>query len=209
MKKVIYTFYIILFAIFFHLGFRYILNEKYIGDYNNGDYDNSIVNFLLTINYPEQYVAYYNKGNNYYNLKEYEDAIKAYESALRTVKGDKRCMVLINLTLSKLELIDLNKTDARSKLVEARDTLTDSNCATRDNNGTNETAQDLYNKIDEILKAEGGGGGGTTGDDPPEEKPPEDYDNLEKKLKEQQQRANDERKNVQQKNGDYYNGKKW
>lgn len=211
MKKIIYGIWILLFVICFHLSFRYIINEVYIGKYNNSIYENNIVNFLLLFNYPESYVAHYNKGNNYYNLKEYDNAINEYNSALKTVRGDRRCKVLINLSLSKLELIDLKSSDVRQKLIDIQNILLDSDCATSDNKGKNEDAQELYNEIEKMLNSSGGGSKDQDDDKKDDNKNnnQNDYSDIEKKLKEQQQQASDDREENQRREYQTYNGKSW
>ena len=212
MKKIMYPVIIIIGFIIIHLSFRYILNEVYINNYNNGNYSNSIVNFLKILNYPESYIAHYNKGNNYYNLKEYENAIEEYNKALRTVKGSRKCKVLINLSLSKFELIDLNQDIARDKLLEIQNILLEDSCATRDNKGKDSEAQKLYNEIEALLNSKGGGGSGGDPQDNPPDNPndnPQNYDELQKKLREQQQKASNDRKTVNKRDYEYYNGKNW
>lgn len=212
MKKIIYGIWILLFVICFHLSFRYIMNEIYIGKYNDSIYENKIINFLLLFNYPESYVAHYNKGNNYYNLKDFDNAVNEYNSALKTVKGDRRCKVLINLSLSKLELIDLKSNDVKQKLIDIQNILLDSNCATSDNKGKNEDAQELYNEIEKLLNSSGGGSG-----DQDDEKDnnnddnnnQNDYKDIENKLKEQQQQSSEDREKNQRKEYKAYTGKSW
>ena len=212
MKRALNIIFIVIFVICLHLSVRFLLNELYIKKYNNGDYSNSIINYLLLLNFPDDYVAYYNKGNNYYNLAQYSDAVEEYDKALRTVKGERRCKVVTNKGLALYYQVDFKSRDARTKLEHILQVLLDSDCATVDYKGTFEPAQTLYNIIEAMLKGSGGGDP-IPGDDPPDDGggggTPIDYTEIERKLREQKKDATDERKDVKRKEYEYYKGESW
>ena len=208
MKRALNIIFIVIFVICLHLSVRFLLNESYIKKYNKGDYVNAIVNYLLFLNYPEDYVAHYNKGNNLFNSSQFSDAVNEYDKALRTVKGERRCKVITNKGLALYNQVDFKSNDARKNLEAILVVLLDSDCATTDKKGTYKPTQTLYNEIEEMLK-EGKGGDPKPNDDPPDGEDPKTYDDLENKLKKQQQQANDDRKDVKKKEYEYYKGKSW
>ncbi len=218
MKKIVYILVGILLLFFIHLTFRYTLNEIYIGKYNNENYDNGIVDFLHFLNYPESYIAHYNKGNNLYQTGEFESAVQEYEQALKTVKGDRRCKVEINLAFTKIELATdkKNNTIEVDKINEIQKILLDSDCATKDNKGKNRDAQRLYNELEKLKKnAQGDGGGGSDDNNDPDDNQggsgnEKDYSDLEDKLRQQQIDGQKERQEyVNPREYEYYTGKSW
>ena len=215
-KKIGYVVFILFFLFFAHLSLRYFLNEVYIGKYNDGIYDNKIVNFLMFLNYPESYIAHYNKGNNLYQTEEYKEATDEYLIALETVPKSRKCMVIVNLSFAKFQLVDMENQDTIVRDLKAiQKILLQDNCATKDGKGTNKDAQNFYDEIEKLLNSQGQGQGDDDDDDDndddndnPQDNP-DDYKELEEKLKKQQEQSFDERNRVDPREYEYYNGKKW
>jgi tetratricopeptide (TPR) repeat protein len=217
-KKVLIVIAVILIMIGFHLTIRYLLNESFIKKYNQGTYDNKVFKVLKLINFPENYIVYYNEGNYYYQVKEYDKAIINYEKALNRVHNNRVCDVRHNLALTRLQVIDYDDVkNLRFSLIEVQDILLEDSCATNDNNGKHQPSQDLYNKIEELLKNGNGGGDPSDpgGDDPSDPSDPSDPDDpnkvneIEQKIREQQRGANSERRKINRSNYEYYKGKSW
>lgn len=214
MKKLIYSVFILLFLIASFLSIRYALNEVYITRYSNSNYDNGILNYLLLINYPEPYIAHYNKGNNYYNLEDYDSAISEYNESLKTVKGERKCKVIVNLSLASLQKVDLKSKSAVNDLKGIQGILLEDDCATEDNKGKDDDAQELYNEIEELLNSQSSSpqepdDDEDDDDDDDKNEPQDEYKELEDKLKQQQQQASAERNKVNSRDYEYYSGKKW
>lgn len=219
MKKVGYVLYIILFVICFHFSVRFFLNEIGIHRYHNYNFDNGIVNYLMILNYPEPYIVHYNKGNNLYQEGKYEEAIEEFSEAMKTVKGDRKCKVEINLALSKIKLVNFD--DAKTAIKELKEIqkiLLEDNCATEDNNGKDEESQELYNELEkkkeETKEKNGDNNDDNKDDDENEDEQDSDEQKqkekeLEDKLKEQQEQSSNERNKVDQRDYQYYDGKKW
>lgn len=220
MKKLIYSLLIILTIIGLHLTSRYIINEIYLNQYEDENYESNLNNFLRILNYPETYIAYYNKGNSYYMLEEYPNAEKEYEKALKTVSKNRVCDVRINLSLSKLAQLDYeNDSNIIDKLDDIEKILLDDNCATIYNSGKDKDAQELYNEIEKLKKSKSS----------PEKQDPDNKDDdkekqqkdnkeqtekekeLEKKIQQQKKEtAQDREKNNYGKyKYEYYTGKTW
>ncbi len=211
MKKWIYGIYIFLFVFSLHLTIRYFLNEVYISKYNNGIYNNNIVDVLHVLNFPQSYVVHYNKGNSLYQEEKYEEAVSEYQEALKTVSGDRRCKVIVNLSFAKFQLVDMDNKDTIVRdLKKIQEILLDHNCATKDNKGKNQDAQNFYNEIEKLLNSssqqqqqdgdgddDGGGDGGPDGDE------------IETILTGQKDESFNERDKVDQQECEVYNGKRW
>ena len=80
------------------------LNEYFISQYNNKEYNESIVEKLLFLNIYQPYIAHYNYGNVLYNNGKYNQAIEEYKRALNLFPPQyKECPIRINLALSILK----------------------------------------------------------------------------------------------------------
>ena len=218
MKKSIITICIIFAIITLHLTVRFAINEKFIKDYNNGLYGNNSMDYLKLINTPQAYIAYYNKGNQYYQNEEYKKAIKEYTEALSKAPKKKICIIRNNLSLSKLALIDLKADDARDKLIEVEEVLLSDNCATEDNTGNNADSQELYNEIEKLLNQQNNNDDqkDDNKDDQKEQQEDNNDDNDEQKeqdlkeqLQEQQQQASEEREENEAQDYEYCDDNCW
>ena len=169
---------LIFFAGLFLAG-RFSVNEFYNAAYRQGYYLDRFATANMRPSKPEGYVQYYNTANNAFQNGAYEEAMNLYTKALEEepmhINGDKaeelntgendihdpECSTRINLALSILYQIDfknIHKNDrvevdqAVEKLLMARKSLTDGNCAHyTDNGGHNFQAEELKKEIDELL----------------------------------------------------------
>lgn len=122
----------------------------------------------------QTYVKHYNKGNEYFRKAAYEQAISEYEKALKQkLPKEKECLVRINMALSLVTPLDEKTVEkdpdaAIETLEQARDILLAKECATDDDDGHNDDAQQLKNEIDEYLEQlkNGSEGGEPDPDDP-------------------------------------------
>lgn len=152
---------VVLSAIFIISGkyaFSYLYNQKFISEYEDGNYDVS-TNPLFFVNCFESYIAHYNAGNLSYKKEEYEDAIEEYKQALSyNPPEDKECSIRINLALAMVygmgdDFDSPENIDASiATLEEARDVLLEKGCASDDGEGHNKTAQKLKEEIDELIE---------------------------------------------------------
>ena len=222
MKKIIKVLIIILSVIAFiglHLSIRFLVNESFIHNYEEEEYKNGVFKILKIINIPESYIVYYNEGNYYYQVKEYDNAIINYEKALERVNKERICDVRHNLALTRLQTISYdNNKNLKYELESVQEVLLEDKCATENNNGKHKPSQDLYNKIDDLLKQNGKKQGGDDGDDDDDDDGDDDQNNdgndqkekeIEKKIREQQKGASNERQKIKRDNYDYYKGKSW
>ncbi len=192
MKKIIIIILSIISIIILHLSTRYIINEIYISKTNDGIYDDSLVNKLFIINYPETYIAYYNKGNSYYLQEKYNEAIDEYEKALKTVKKNRECKVRNNLALSYMKLLNLKS-------------------------GIDDNSQEIYNELEEAKKqVEPNDPNDPNNPNDPKDpnEPTQEEKEIEEKLKEQQRQTQKEREEKEREANyindfDYYTGKNW
>lgn len=130
-------------------------NNKLIENFNNGKYEQNPMGFL---GITEPYVNYYNRGNVYYALGQYELAEEEYEQAMRSELQERQdCRLRVNYALSMVEQINPNEItednldDVLAILDAARDVLCENGCASRDDNsGHYPDAQTLKNEIDEF-----------------------------------------------------------
>lgn len=105
------------------------------------------------------YIYHYNKGNEAYENGDYEQAVEAYEQALACHVPDKKeCNIRVNLALAMIAPIDIEHLDASEVdatielLKEARDVLTEEDCAHMDDeDGHDKDAQKLKDEIDEYI----------------------------------------------------------
>lgn len=208
-KKILIAIYILIFLICGKLAFNYIYNEVVIYHYHQGD--NTItVNPLLIFNWSEPYIAYYNQGNIYYKNDGFVDAITSYEKALEmNPPQEKECSIRINLALAMLgtmpeDYYNPENVDVSLKILkEARDILLEKKCATEDGKGHSVTAEQLKVEIEALIKQleQQSAEGEKTGTDKEieeEKQSKEEEDAFEedvkKKLRENQSKANQERK---------------
>lgn len=159
MKKAIFiTIYCMLVIGCMVLVFNYGYNAYLIHRYNQKDY--SVDAKPLTVfNWTEDYVAYYNQGNVYYQQGDYLNAIDAYERALEAnPPEEKECSIRINIALAMIATIgDLYKDpayadDVLTVLYEARDVLLENGCATESGDGHSATAEKLKEEIEALIK---------------------------------------------------------
>ncbi len=130
-------------------------NNRMIDKFNEGTYEQNPLGFL---GFVEPYVNYYNRGNIYYALGQYELAESEYEQAMRSELQERQdCRLRVNYALSMVEQIHPNEIteenldDVLAILDEARDILCENGCASRDDNsGHFPAAQTLKNEIDEF-----------------------------------------------------------
>ncbi len=143
-------------------GRRLILNHSYVKAYEKGDYKTEMEESLLTMNFPEGYVPYYNLGNAAYRYGDYNSAISYYTKALENYPPEGRdCKIRINLALALCDTIDFYHLDTQEKvdtalfiLYKARDVLLEKGCATDEEGqtGHDADAQKLKEDIDEMIK---------------------------------------------------------
>lgn len=225
MKKIVKIIYIIVIFITIILSFNFILNEIFIFKYNNGKYNESMLNLIRYINVSEPYIVFYNIANIKYQNKEYDEAILNYEKALNLFPSKKKeCDIRINLVLAMLKKIDVEsqkKEDIITVLDNAVDILCEKGCANKnDNNGHSKDAETLKNEIlnlknklnntnsKDIYKDK-------NNDNEKNNKDDEKKSDIEKKLKEIERQAIKERNlklDRAQKwssYSSYYGGKKW
>lgn len=106
------------------------------------------------------HIFYYNKGNEAYELGDYDQAIEQYEQALSCHVPDKKeCDIRVNLALAMIAPIDIENLDDSqvsetiALLKEARDILTEEDCAhANDENGHDKDAQTLKDEIDQYIE---------------------------------------------------------
>lgn len=167
MKKIPLRYYfwagvgIVLLAVGIFIVVRILANHRYVEGYNQGQYNTEIEEGLLTLNIPEGYVPYYNLGNAYYKMGDYNSAIGYYDQALLQHPTEpKDCQIRINLALAMLGTIDFYSLDSQEKidtalfvLYKARDVLTENGCASEEgHDGHNEDAQQLKEDIDRLIE---------------------------------------------------------
>ncbi|MBR3280703.1 MAG: tetratricopeptide repeat protein [Clostridia bacterium] len=161
-KKIVLGLIILISVCLLKLVITYAANESLIGNISKGRVGKNDGMILYIINYPEGYIAYYNNGNIYYKVGEYEKAIECYKKALSMGHPNNRkdCKIRINLVLSMLQTFDLNNlTDEKVKSIlkvlgEAKEYLIENGCANRyDSNGHSEDAEKLKKEIEELEQA--------------------------------------------------------
>lgn len=189
----------ILFALFFAV--RHFLNEKFIKNYNDGNYSDKYEKILLNLNYPESYVANYNLGNVCYKNGEYDEAIIYYKKALEENpphKAHKECDIRVNLSLSMLEKIDWDNISSEKDvektirmLQAARNVLTEEGCANPDDpNGHDEDAEQLKKDIDDMIQQ--------LQNPPPQQKTDNDQDDKDDQNKKDQDQQNNQQSKREQ-----------
>ena len=199
------------------LGIRYIINRSFVSKYNKEVYSVRMEEFLQKVNIPEGYLPFYNAGNAYYKLGDFDNAISSYKSALESHPTKKKeCDIRVNLALAMLQKIDFDhletekqKSNAVRQLQSARNVLTEKGCADPyGTNGHDPEAEQLKQDIDKMLEKLG------AEPQPPDSSEEEDQQNggsgeqeekqksyreqqLEKELNEQKQDAMEEKRNAE------------
>ena len=152
---------VVLVIIALFLGIRYLLNAGFVHSYNNGKYHIGIEEFLSKLNIPEGYVPYYNAGNGYYQIEDYDSAISDYKTALECHPTEKKeCDIRVNLALAMLHKIDFDHIDTEKQkanavrtLQAARNVLCEKGCADPyGTDGHDPEAEQLKQDIDKMLE---------------------------------------------------------
>ena len=203
MRKPLFFLYCALFLLCFILTMRYVMNEVSINNYVKGKYDNDINNFLLLINYPQPYVAHYNKGNNLYYAYDYDGAIAEYDEALKTTPKQLRCAVYNNQAQAMIKKLEPNSPYYESELEYIQKILTREGCAQENGGGSDQNSQEIYDALEDEKEQQQQGGEGE------EEEPfdPQEYEGLEDELDKQQEETSKEREKGQQGKYNPYNPK--
>ncbi len=141
---------------------RLIVNHSFVVAYDKGDYKVDAEKSLLTMNFPESYVPYYNLGNAAYKLADYNSAVSYYTKALEMHPSEsKDCDIRVNLALALCNTIDFYHLDSQDKidtalfiLYKARDVLLEKGCASdvEGEEGHDPEAQQLKEDIDEMIE---------------------------------------------------------
>lgn len=224
MKKRFIIIYIALSIILFKLIFNYVVNERFIFNYNNGNYNKKDIDSLFIFNISEPYIVHYNYANILYNNNQYNKAIEEYKKSLNLFVPKKRvCNVRINLSLAIIADISLNNLDSDetykilNKLKEAKAVLYQDGCANTENdNGKSQEAETLENEIKKIEKELSGNTDEDNNNSNKESNSNnnKEQDNLEKELKDIQKQTWAERKEKAEQSESYnsnnsYSGKIW
>ena len=230
MNKIYKIIYIVFVIIFIKLLITFGLNEYFISQYNNKEYNESIVEKLLFLNIYQPYIAHYNYGNVLYNNGKYNQAIEEYKRALNLFPPQyKECPIRINLALSILKGLhtepknDNDINEDISILEEAKHILCEKGCAHEDdNNGHNRQAQRLKNDIDkriqelEQMKEQASEGEKEEEDEEnnSQEENKENVEEIKEELEEIKEQVMEERREemestIQLQNWEYYDGKTW
>ena len=152
---------VILLIIALFLGIRYIINGAFLLNYSHGNYSPRSQEFLQKVNIPEGYLPYYNAGNAYYMLEDYDSAIDCYKSALESKPTEKKeCDIRVNLALAMLHKVDFDniktekqKANAIRTLQSARNVLCEKGCADPyGTEGHDPEAEQLKQDIDKMLE---------------------------------------------------------
>lgn len=142
------------------LSVRIAVNHSFVRNYNKGQYNTQSEEKLLSMNFPESYVPYYNLGNAAYRNGDYNSAISYYSDALKHFPPEKKeCDIRVNLALSLCNTIDFYSLDTQDKidtalfvLYKARDILLEKGCATNEGDGHDADAQKLKEDIDKMIE---------------------------------------------------------
>lgn len=227
-KKILIGGYILLGLVFLEFLITFLLNEVFICQYKNEDYNKTLGKSLLVLSLSERYIAHYNYGNLLYQIGYFEDAIDEYNTALESNPSEGRvCSIRINLALTIVATIneDMECGEQLEKYAQAREVLYGDNCAyATTDTGKSETAEELELEI-MILEAQtkqacessSSSDDGDDEDDSDNSSEDEEKSEEEKKSKEVEERNKDASESRQDEldimesydNYSYYNGKKW
>lgn len=155
----LYAVYMCVILVLARHGLNYFYNEHVLNHYEDGDYSIND-NLLLTLNYIEPYIVYFNNGDIYYKNSLYDEAIESYKAALEydNVPEDRRCKARVNISLSIIAKLPEdydtyeNIPDSIDTLQSAADNLLEEECAKEDGDGHDEDAQKLYDEIIEEIE---------------------------------------------------------
>lgn len=148
-------------AVGLYFAVRHLMNEGFLRDYRNEIYNERTEEPLLTLNFVEAYLPYYNIANVCYQKEEYDVAIAFYREALdMDPPHPKECAIRVNLALSMLQKIDFSDLSTTKKiegairqLLAARGVLTEEDCANPETDeGHSPEAEQLKKDIDEMLE---------------------------------------------------------
>lgn len=136
------------------LVLNYYGNQKLIANYGEGVYQQNELGFL---GFTQPYINHFNRGNVYYQLRDYEKAKQEYQMALNLMPSDPYdCKIRVNYALSYVTPIDVDdiNEDNYEDIIEicetAKKILSEKDCATPDNDGHYYAAQKLYNEINQF-----------------------------------------------------------
>ena len=227
MKKIVTVLWGLLLCCLLCLVTNFVANEVFVKNYEAGNYKE---NRLSALGFTEPYISYYNEGNLYYQKGNYEDAIKAYQTALSHHPTKQReCSIRINLALSMIAPIDSSQLSDQeleqtiATLENAKKILCEHDCATEDGKGHSKEAQTLKDDIDRFLKelkdkqnsdSKDSDKSGDEEKDTEKEEPIENKDTVEEQLKELQNQSNTERSQSLSQSEhlndfDFYDGQNW
>ena len=143
----------VLIACLMLLVINYVANEIAIKDYSIGIYKK---NFFSGLGVLEPCIAPYNEGNRYYEQGDYENAVKAYQTALKKSPDEQEeCNIRINLALAMVKPLDLKEGEAEELipvLEAAEEVLCEKGCANDQGTGHDEDAQQLRDEIAALLE---------------------------------------------------------
>lgn len=158
-KRIITCICILLFLVCLMPAFNYIYNSVITNKYNTGDY--SVQTDALALGgYFEPYIEPYNKGNIYYQNKNYTQAIDEYYKALECrPPKEKECSIRINIALAMIYNLGEdysspeNIDNSIQVLEEAKAVLLEEGCATENGDGHSETAEKLKEEIEKMIES--------------------------------------------------------
>lgn len=204
--KIICCFLMILFLRFL---MSFMINEYIIYNYNKGIYNDKLIKLLYIFNINQPYIAYYNEGNILYQLNDYDNAIKHYDTSLQKNPPKSRvCDIRINLSLALIRNIDSDdSTTIYNQLEAAKENLYKDNCADPfSNNGESSDAEDLEDKITELEK-QFNSNSNNTSNETPDSNIEEELKNLESTARSSRENELSNYENLGQYS--YYSGKSW
>ena len=195
------------------LWISFSLNEMFISKYERNIYDNSPVQAMMLMNFPEGYIAHYNLGNYYYETNSMIAAEKEYQEALKTVPDSRVCDVRLNLGLTMTAMLSDNSDNIKNDIEKILDVLLENDCANKNGNGRHAGAQQLYNVLIKILNGVDviDNGGTDTDGDPERDESEMSEEELEEWLQKQAEESQYEHNNdyYSGEEYEYYNGKTW
>jgi len=142
------------------------------------------------------YAVHYNLGNMYYRNYSFVSATEQYEKALdKNVPEGKECRIRVNLALIMAESLggDYAEPDQVADSIQilegAKDVLLADNCATEEDTGHSEAAEQLKEEIEKILEElyeqQEGSAGGVSEEGSTKEEQSEEMDAKEQSIREE------------------------